>query len=136
MELGSSRQAPAARSAPPGAIDPGNRSKRHVHTRRKAMTEQQTIDQARLEAFVGKALGDTSGATVTILAALGDRLGLFKTLAARGPATSAQLAERAGIDERYAREWLGAMASAAYLEYDPTQRCFTLPPEPAPVLAH
>jgi SAM-dependent methyltransferase len=99
------------------------------------MTDQQTIDQARLEAFVGKALGDTSAATVTILAALGDRLGLFKTLAARGPATSAQLAERAGIDERYAREWLGAMASAAYLEYDPTQRCFTLPPEHAPVLA-
>ena len=72
--------------------------------------------------------------TTTILASIGDRLGLFKQLAP-APATSAQLAARAEINERYAREWLGAMASAGYVEYDPTSERFTLPAEHIPVLA-
>jgi 2-polyprenyl-3-methyl-5-hydroxy-6-metoxy-1,4-benzoquinol methylase len=99
------------------------------------MSNVPTIDQAKAEAFVGKALADTSATTTTILAVIGDRLGLFKNLAAHGAATSAELAERAGIHERYAREWLGAMASAGYLEYDAVHGRFTLPPEHAPALA-
>ena len=99
------------------------------------MTTEAAIDQAKLEAFVGKALGDTSGLMTTVLAAIGDRLGLFKALAADGPATSAELATRAGVNERYTREWLGGMASAGYLEYAPASGRFTLPPEHAPVLA-
>jgi hypothetical protein len=59
------------------------------------------------EAFVGRALNDLSATLTTILAAIGDRLGLFKDLATLGQPTSAELAARAGIDERYAREWLG-----------------------------
>jgi 2-polyprenyl-3-methyl-5-hydroxy-6-metoxy-1,4-benzoquinol methylase len=62
-------------------------------------------------------------------------LGLFKVLAAHGPATSSELAARVSIDERYAREWLGAMASAGYIQYDPKTRKFTLPAEHVPVLA-
>src|SRR5215831_4894569 len=72
--------------------------------------------------------------TITIMAAIGDRLGLFKQLA-QGPATSTQLATRANIHECYAREWLHMMASAGYVEYDPASRLFTLPPEHIPVLA-
>jgi SAM-dependent methyltransferase len=98
------------------------------------MTTQPAIDQAKTEAFLGKVLGDTSGMTTTIMASIGDRLGLFKQLA-QGPATSVQLAARAEINERYAREWLGAMASASYLEYDPASELFTLPAEHLPVLA-
>ena len=98
------------------------------------MTQTQ-IDPARTEAFVHKVLGDASGAFTTTLAVLGDRLGLFKELAARGPATSEELAKRSSINERYAREWLGGMAAAGYLEYDPKTRRFTLPPEHAPALA-
>ncbi len=93
------------------------------------------IDPAKQEAFVGKVLADTSAAFVTMLAGIGDRLGLFKDLAEKGPATSAELAARAGINERYAREWLAGMASAGYLEYDPTSRRFTLPPEHVSALA-
>jgi 2-polyprenyl-3-methyl-5-hydroxy-6-metoxy-1,4-benzoquinol methylase len=93
------------------------------------------VDQQKVHDFVGKVLGDTSGMTTTILAALGDRLGLFKTLAAQGPVTSAELAKAASIDERYAREWLGGMASAGYVHYDPATRRFVLPPEHIPVLA-
>jgi SAM-dependent methyltransferase len=94
-----------------------------------------TFDQAKQEAFAGKVLSDCAGFQSVLLCALGDRLGLFKDLAANGPATSEELAARAGIIERYVREWLGGMASAGYLEYDPPSRRFTLPVEHAPLLA-
>jgi 2-polyprenyl-3-methyl-5-hydroxy-6-metoxy-1,4-benzoquinol methylase len=80
-------------------------------------------------------LGDASGLTNTVLASIGDRLGLFQDLKAHGPATSTELAARTGINERYAREWLHGMASAGYLEYDPASGSFVLPPEHAPALA-
>jgi SAM-dependent methyltransferase len=93
------------------------------------------VDPAKVEAFAGKVFGDTVGLMTTAMSSIGDRLGLFKDLAANGPATSAELALRAGINERYAREWLGAMASATYLTYDAATNRFSLPPEHAPVLA-
>jgi SAM-dependent methyltransferase len=96
---------------------------------------QPEIDYTKTEAFAGKVLGDISGFMVSALAALGDRLGLFKDLAEHGPSTSAELAARSGIDERYAREWLGGMAAAGYAAYDPASGRFTLPPEHAPLLA-
>ena len=99
------------------------------------MGTQPQIDEAKLEAFMHKIVGDLGGMTATIMCMIGDRLGLFKDLAANGPATSAEMASRAGINERYAREWLGGMASAGYLEYDPTSSRFTLPAEHAPALA-
>ena len=99
------------------------------------MVAQQTLDQTQVEAFAGKVLGDSAGVTNTALASIGDRLGLFKILAANGPLTSAELAKRADVNERYAREWLAAMASAEYLTYDPTTARFTLPAEHAPALA-
>lgn len=92
-------------------------------------------DQAKTDAFVEKVLGDTAGMTVTVLAGIGDRLGLFKALAAAGPVTSSELAIQAGVNERYGREWLSAMASAGYLTYDPAGARFTLPAEYVPVLA-
>lgn len=93
------------------------------------------IDPARQEQFVHKVLGDTSAWFVTMMAALGDRFGLFKDLAAHGPADSRELAARAGINQRYAREWLGCMATAGYLEFDPDTNRFTLPPEHVAALA-
>src|SRR5437879_7982575 len=71
----------------------------------------------------------------TILASIGDRLGLFKDLATKGPATSAEVARRTGTNERYVREWLGGMVAAGYVEYDPATRCFTLPAEHAAAIA-
>src|SRR5207244_8282473 len=76
------------------------------------------FDEARAEAFVGRVLGDTGGANAVLLATIGDRLGLFKTLPGHGPATSGEFAQRAGIDERYGREWLSGMTAAGYLHYD------------------
>jgi 2-polyprenyl-3-methyl-5-hydroxy-6-metoxy-1,4-benzoquinol methylase len=68
------------------------------------------------------------------MAGIGDRLGLFKELA-RGSASSVELATHTGLNERYVREWLGAMVSASYVEYNPVNDRFTLPPEHIPVLA-
>jgi SAM-dependent methyltransferase len=98
-------------------------------------TTSATIDSDKVQAFVGKVLNDSSATFTTMMAAIGDRLGLFKALAAGGPATSVDLAMRAGIDERYAREWLGGMTNAGYLVHDSTTGRFTLPHEHLPALA-
>src|SRR5438093_4330952 len=103
--------------------------------RRSSMSTKPVVDHGKVEQFVGKALGDASAALLTVMCALGDRLGLFKDLAENGAATSAEFAVRAGLNERYAREWLGALASAGYIDYDPATRRFSLPPEHVPVLA-
>ena len=99
------------------------------------MQPQPVVDQTKVEQFVGRVLGDTSATLVSLLAAIGDRLGLFKELAASGPVTSADFASRTGINERYAREWLGGMATAGYIDYDSATGRFTLPPEHVPALA-
>jgi SAM-dependent methyltransferase len=95
-----------------------------------------TGDPAKVEAFTGRVFGESAGAVMVTLAILGDRLGLFKALDAAGPATSAELAARADVDERYAREWLAALASWGWVTYDPERSRFTLPVEHAAVLAH
>ena len=98
------------------------------------MVEQTVqVDEARAEEFLGKVVGDFSGAMATLLAAIGDKLGLFAELASGGPATSAELCSRADIDERYAREWLHGMHAAGYLEHDRGR--FALPLEHQPAFA-
>src|SRR3981189_945558 len=99
------------------------------------MATAQLIDQAKQEAFVNKVLGYTSATMTTILASIGDRLGLFKDLATKGPGTSAEVARRTGTNERYVHEWLGGMVAAGYVEYDPATSRFTLPAEHAAAIA-
>jgi 2-polyprenyl-3-methyl-5-hydroxy-6-metoxy-1,4-benzoquinol methylase len=94
-----------------------------------------TIDEAKLGAFMEHVLGDASGLMASVLATLGDRLGLFKALAHEGAATSAGLASAADVNERYAREWLRGMHAAGYLELDRESGRYSLPPEHAQVLA-
>lgn len=93
------------------------------------------MNEQRAAEFTGQVLADTAAAATTVLAALGDRLGLFKDLAANGPATSAQLAARTGLDERYVREWASGLYAAGYLTYDASNHQFALPEEHAPTLA-
>jgi 2-polyprenyl-3-methyl-5-hydroxy-6-metoxy-1,4-benzoquinol methylase len=96
---------------------------------------QQAIDEGKVEAFMGKVLGDFSATMTVTLCVIGDRLGLFRDLAQAGPATAGELAARTGIDERYALEWMRGLTSAGYLEHDRSSDCFSLPPEHAPALA-
>lgn len=88
-------------------------------------------DSAKVEAFMEKALGDLSGAMATALCAIGDRLGLFKDLAAHGPTRSQDLADRLDLRERYVREWLRGLTAAGYLT-EPEPGTFALPPNTSP----
>jgi 2-polyprenyl-3-methyl-5-hydroxy-6-metoxy-1,4-benzoquinol methylase len=101
----------------------------------KEQTTQTFAEEEQAQAFLGQVFADLTGLTNTALASIGDRLGIFKDLAAHGPATSQELATRTGLNERYVREWLGGMASAGYLAYDPQESRFALPPAHAPTLA-
>jgi SAM-dependent methyltransferase len=78
-------------------------------------------------------LGIYSGGMLSSLVDLGYRTGLFDA-AAEGPATSQELAERAGLQERYVREWLGGMTTGGIFTYDADSRTYSLPPEHAALL--
>ena len=91
------------------------------------------VNEDKLHAFIGKILGDLGGAASVPLVRIGDMLGLYKSLHEQGPATSAELADRTGLAERYLREWLRAQAASEYLTYDAETQRFTLPPEQAMV---
>src|SRR3954469_227818 len=93
------------------------------------------VDQGRFEALMGKALTDIGGAMAVLMAYMGDRLGLYRRLDDHGPGPSAQIAAKAGLDERYVREWLSAVAAAGYVDYDAAGETFSLSPEAALVFA-
>ena len=93
------------------------------------------VDQDRLNAFVGKMLGDLGAAMGAPLVIIGDKLGLYKAMAAAGPLTAADLAARCGCAERYIREWLAAQAAAGYVDYDVAADQYLLSPEQAMVFA-
>ncbi len=92
-----------------------------------------TLDEARVEAFAGRLLELFSGGMLSHMVDIGQRTGLF-TAAAAGPATSAELAARAELQERYVREWLGAMVSGGIVDYDPALGTYRLPAEHAACL--
>jgi SAM-dependent methyltransferase len=92
-----------------------------------------TLDEARVEAFAGHLFELYTGGLLTFMVDIGHRTGLFAAAAA-GPATSAELAARADLQERYVREWLGAMATGGIVEYDPATRTYRLPAEHAACL--
>jgi SAM-dependent methyltransferase len=94
------------------------------------------LDQEKLNAFVGKMLGDLGGAFSVPTVRIGLRLGLFDALHEGGPATSDELAKRAGgLTERYVREWALAQAANGFVDYNATSRKFSLSPEQAMVFA-
>jgi SAM-dependent methyltransferase len=93
------------------------------------------VDQAAVGAFMQRTMTDAAGLMTAVLAMLGDRLGLFAALAEGGPADSEELAARAGVSERYTREWLHGLHAAGYLTSDVAQGRFALPAEHAQVLA-
>ncbi|MGH8048969.1 MAG: class I SAM-dependent methyltransferase [Chthoniobacterales bacterium] len=98
------------------------------------LTPQNTINPAALNALVGQMLGDVGAAVNGALVVLGDRLGIYESLA-QGPATPRGLAERTGLDERYLREWLSAQTASGYVTYDADSTEFSLTPEQVAVFA-
>ncbi len=89
------------------------------------------IDPAKVEQFAGTMLGYLNGGALSLLISAGYRAGLFETLATLPPSTSVEIAEAAGLDERYVREWLAGMAVGRIVELDPEAGTYHLPAEHA-----
>src|SRR6185437_5343148 len=92
------------------------------------------IDQAKLEAFMGRFVGDLGAVMHAATVVVGDQLGLYRSLA-EGPATAEQLAKRTETDPRYLKEWLSAQAASGYIEYNAESQAFSLSEEQAFALA-
>jgi len=85
------------------------------------------------ETFAERMVNIYTGSMLTNMLDIGYRTGLLEA-AARGPATSAELAARAGLDERYVREWLGSMATGGIFTYETEGKIYTLPEDRIAVL--
>jgi SAM-dependent methyltransferase len=93
------------------------------------------VDETKLQELIGKLLDDAGAAMGIGLVLLGDKFGLYKTLAAAGPLTAAELASRTGTAARYVSEWAAAQAASGYINFDSATERFSISPEQALVLA-
>ncbi|GAC1321862.1 MAG: class I SAM-dependent methyltransferase [Acidimicrobiales bacterium] len=87
--------------------------------------------QARVDAFAGQALSIINGGALALMVSVGHRTRLFDAMDALTRANSAAIAKAADLNERYVREWLGAMVTGGIVEYDATLGTYRLPPEHA-----
>ena len=89
------------------------------------------IDGQKLEQFVFRAVEEVGATLNAALVVIGDRLGLYRAMADGAALTSAELAAKTGAAERFVREWLNAQAAGGYVDYDPAEGRYSLPPEHA-----
>lgn len=92
------------------------------------------LDQAKVDAFAQRMVAGMNHAALALMTSLGHRTGLFDAMAGMDAAGSHAIAERAGLNERYVREWLGAMATGGIVEHDAQTQTYRLPPEHAACL--
>jgi 2-polyprenyl-3-methyl-5-hydroxy-6-metoxy-1,4-benzoquinol methylase len=93
-----------------------------------------SVDQGKLNAFLGKAVGDLGAAMSAVLISIGDELGFYRALAA-SRLTSEELASKTGTSERYVREWLGNQVAGGYVDFDAVTTKYFLNPEQTLCLA-
>jgi 2-polyprenyl-3-methyl-5-hydroxy-6-metoxy-1,4-benzoquinol methylase len=79
--------------------------------------------------FLSRLIEILNDGMLCLAISVGHRTGLFDTMADGAKATSADIAKRAGLNERYVREWLGAMVTGRIVDYEPRTKTYTLPPE-------
>ncbi len=84
------------------------------------------VNSTKLEQLQGKVINDVAGSLGLLMAYIGDKLDLYSALLEISPASSRELAENTGMDERYLREWLSANAAAGYVDYDAGSGKFSL----------
>ncbi len=89
-------------------------------------TRTQASDD-RVELFADRLVGILNSGALALMISIGHRTGLFDAMAGMNPATSRAIAERAGLSERYVREWLGAMTAGAVVDHDPEAGTYALP---------
>ena len=93
------------------------------------------VDEAKLNEFLHRFVGDLGATVHAANVVIGDKLGLYKALAAAGPSTPAELAERSDSHPRYVAEWLAGQAAGGYVAYDPGSGRYRLTEEQAFTLA-
>ncbi|MFW6194959.1 MAG: methyltransferase domain-containing protein [Chloroflexota bacterium] len=91
----------------------------------------QQIDATRTEEFADRMVGILNDGGLALMVSVGHRTGLFDTMTGLPPSTSQEIADAAGLNERYVREWLGAMVTGDIVEYQPEGELYRLPPEHA-----
>ena len=89
------------------------------------------FDEAKLNSFMERVVGDMGAAMHAALIVIGDKLGLFRSMAGAGPMTSAELAAKTQTSQRYVREWLNANAASGFVTFDSATNQYTLPAEQA-----
>jgi SAM-dependent methyltransferase len=94
-----------------------------------AASQSHSINEDKMNAFLGKVVGDFGASLSSALVYIGQKLGLYKAMSDAGPVTPAELAQRTNTNERYVREWLINQAASGYAEYDPESGCYSLTPE-------
>jgi SAM-dependent methyltransferase len=97
--------------------------------------QKAVVDEARLQDFVGRMLGDMGAAINASLVQVGDRLGLWRALAGGDGLTAGELARRTGTNERMVREWLAAQVASGYVTWTEADDRYALSPEQAMVFA-
>lgn len=97
-------------------------------------TADMLVDSAKVDAFATRLTGILNGGALALGLSIGHRTGLFDALEVLPPATSERVAEHAGLNERYVREWLGAMVTGGLVDYDPIAATYSLPLEHAALL--
>lgn len=99
------------------------------------MTQQHTdLDMKKVAAFGQKLGGFLNGAAAALMISVGHKVNLFDTMATLPPSSAARIAEAASLDERYVREWLGAMTTSGIVTYDTNRDLYRLPAEHAAML--
>ncbi|HVP27621.1 MAG TPA: class I SAM-dependent methyltransferase [Myxococcota bacterium] len=93
------------------------------------------LDEAKTAAFMARLVDVLNGGALSLMISIGHRTGLFDVMARLAPSSSDTIAARAGLSERYVREWLGALVTGGIVEYEPAARVYRLPPEHAAALA-
>jgi ubiquinone/menaquinone biosynthesis C-methylase UbiE len=95
---------------------------------------QSSFDQPKAEAFAEKLLAALNNGALCLMVSIGHRTGLFDIMSQSPPATSEEIATRARLNERYVREWLGAMVTGGVVDFDPASNRYSLPAEHAAFL--
>lgn len=94
------------------------------------------LNEEKLNALLGQVVTEMGAAANGPLILIGDKLGLFESLAANGPMNSTELADETNTSERYVREWLSAQAASGYVTYDAKSNSFRMSPEQAAVFGN
>ncbi|ESA37952.1 transcriptional regulator [Leptolyngbya sp. Heron Island J] len=89
------------------------------------------LDEQKAEAFGDRLLGMLNSGALASMLSIGHRTGLLDTMATLSASTSLQIAEAAGLNERYVREWLAALVTGRIVDYDSASRSYSLPAEHA-----